>query len=71
MGERDNGQPKDRARRRLLRMGAYAPAVLVSLVAMSQSAERASATSKVGTIVNTKVDVTVKAFTSVKAKSGG
>jgi hypothetical protein len=71
MNDRVQEEPRDRARRRLLRMGAYAPAALVSLVAVSQSAERASATTKVGTIVNTKVDVTVKAFSTVKAKSGG
>lgn len=69
MGDRDNDQPKDRARRRLLRMGAYAPAALVSLAAVSRSAERAQPTTAVGTVVTIKADVTVKPSTVVQAQA--
>jgi len=69
MSEHDDEQPKDRARRRLLRMGAYAPAALVSLAAVSRSAERAAPTTSVGTVVTIKADVTVKPTTQVQAQA--
>jgi hypothetical protein len=52
-------------------MGAYTPAVLVSLTAISRTAEAAAPTTAVGTVVSikSKASAEIKSFTEVKAKA--
>lgn len=68
-GGDDNDKPRDRARRRLLRMGAYAPAALVSLSAVSKSAERAEPTTSIDVLVDVTASTMATPLSGSKAKA--